>query len=63
MNPNFGTRRSCDGPVQLKDILRDLGIDKGRPDREYPITKDEILDLKINLNTTKDVKDFLALIN
>jgi hypothetical protein len=34
----------------------------GRPDRINVISEDEILDLKINLNITKSVDEFLALI-
>lgn len=58
MNPR-DIGRHYHAPVPLKDILRDLGIDKGHPDRDCPITKDEIMDLTILLNTTKSVTEFL----
>jgi len=33
---------------------------EGRPDRDTVISKDEVLDLKILLNTTKSVEDFVS---
>ena len=34
----------------------------GRPERDTAIGKNDIIDLKITLNTTVDVNDFLAVI-
>lgn len=45
--------------INKKDYIPFLG---GRPKRNNIITKDEILDLKILLNTTKSVEEFLELI-
>ncbi|MCX7727589.1 MAG: hypothetical protein N2053_12160 [Chitinispirillaceae bacterium] len=42
--------------INKKDYIPFLG---GRPKRNTLITKDEILDLKILLNTTNGVEEFL----
>lgn len=43
----------------VKNTIPFLG---GRPDRINVISEDEIIDLKINLNITNSVDEFLALI-
>lgn len=45
--------------------LKELQIDllAGRPERDTIISKDEMLDLNIVLNTTEDVLDFLDTIS
>ncbi len=55
MNKDNGNR----GPVRLNEVLRDLGLDEGHPRRDLPISKDEITDLRILLNTTTSVEQFL----
>ena len=51
-------------PLPLETTLTDISIPflGGRPDRIDIISEDEILDLKITLNITKTVDEFLETI-
>lgn len=49
-------QRSCE-PMQLSTFTHQLG--EGYPKRDCLITRDEIMDLKILLNTTSSVTSFL----
>jgi hypothetical protein len=47
--------------VKLEEIMKEGYIPflGGRPEREYVIGKDDIMNLKIILNTTESVNEFL----
>lgn len=47
-------------PKELNLIKKDIGYLSGRPERDTTILSDEILDLKILLETTNDVNQFIA---
>jgi hypothetical protein len=44
--------------VMKKDYIPFLG---GRPDREKVVRLDDVLDVKINLNLTETVEDFIKI--
>ncbi|MDB5104048.1 MAG: hypothetical protein JWP91_1737 [Fibrobacteres bacterium] len=58
MQPNFQDNRA----VKLEKALSPdfIPLFGGRPARTARIGKDDSMDLKIVLNTTKDVEEFLA---
>ncbi|MEO6097453.1 MAG: hypothetical protein ABIW76_18100 [Fibrobacteria bacterium] len=58
MQPNFNDQRA----VNLEKALSSdfIPLFSGRPLRTARIGKDDSLDLKIILNTTRDVEEFLA---
>jgi hypothetical protein len=63
--------KHCDGCFpendpceQPKHMLPVIPLFKGRPDRRDPISKQEVTDLSIDVNTKiKTVKDFLELVS
>lgn len=58
MQPNFHDRRA----VKLEKAYSSdfIPLFSGRPVRASRIGKDDSLDLKIILNTTRDVEEFIA---
>lgn len=58
MQPNFKDQRA----VKLEKVFSSdfIPLFSGRPIRSARIGKDDSLDLKIILNTTRDVEEFLA---
>jgi hypothetical protein len=58
MQPNFHDQRA----VKLEKVFSSdfIPLFSGRPIRTARIGKDDSLDLKIILNTTRDVEEFLA---
>lgn len=59
MQPNYPNAR--DAAKLVKALSPDfIPLFGGRPLRPARIGKDDILDLKILLNTTRDVEEFLA---
>jgi hypothetical protein len=58
MQPNFRDQRA----VKLEKVFSSdfIPLFSGRPVRTARIGKDDSLDLKIILNTTRDVEEFLA---
>ena len=57
MGPNFKDKRSSKANVAAKDAIPLFG---GRPKREKVIGREDMLDLKILLNTCDTVEEFLA---
>lgn len=59
-NPKILDKRK----VRLEQIMRDGFIPflEGRPRRDSIINRDDLVNLRINLNVTKSIDDFLKMI-
>jgi len=49
-------------PRELNLLKQDIDYSSGRPERDVTIMPDEILDLRILLETTNDVKEFVNML-
>lgn len=51
-------------PIRLEDIMKEGYIPflGGRPERENIISEDDIINLRINLNITSSVEEFLKIL-